>query len=151
MRSFLMSFATFSVIGLATESMFTGVRHQLRRLWRGHRPDWMLPCHTYSWSILVFGLSSAIAFPMIDAALPGFYGWHWVLRGLVFAFGTYAWEFFWGFAIEELTGRCPWQYKDSPWRIWRYCEPWYAGYWFLYGFVLEWVHLRLMPVLQDWL
>jgi hypothetical protein len=147
MKLMCWSFVAFTVIGLATECCFTGVRDQVRRFRRGEPIDRLLPCTTWLWSILVFGLSAVISFPVIAAVYPEIFTWPWPLRGLIYLAGIYGWEFFWGLVLEAVIGKCPWQYMDSPKRFWRYIEPNYAGLWFLYGFVLEWTYLRLIPLL----
>jgi hypothetical protein len=148
---FLKGLIVFTVIGLATECCFNGVRDQINRKLRGEPVDWQLPCRTWLWSILVFGLSSAISFPLLLALYPQIFAWHWLVRGLFYLLGIYAWEYFWGCLLETLLGRCPWEYEASPYRIWRYLRPRFAPLWFAFGFILEWAQLRLLPVLdQAW-
>jgi len=144
---FLMNFATYAVISLASEAFFTGFTVQIRRRRRGEPIDWRLPCQPFLWSLIVYGLSAAISFPLLETAYPTFFHWPWFARGFGYMFGIYFWEYYWGWRIEDLTGTVPWKYRESPWRIWRYVNPYYAWSWFCYGFVLEFVHQRLIPAL----
>ncbi len=145
MTAFFYGLLAFTVIGLATESAFNGVRDQINRRLRGDRIDWSLPCRTWLWSILVFGLSAAISFPLLAAFCPGVFAWPWPLRGVLYALGIYAWEYLWGWVTEKILGRCPWEYERSPFPVWRYIRPRFAPLWIAYGFVLEWAHLKLIP------
>ncbi len=147
MSNVLVAFLTYAVLALAVESAFTGVADQVRRKSAGLPVDPMLPCRTSLWSIAVYGLSAAVSFPLLHRLYPAFFAWPWWLRGAVYIVGTYACEFSWGWVLERLLGTCPWQYKHSSWKIWRYIKPRYAGYWFAFGFVQEWTYLRLVPLI----
>ncbi len=137
MKSFWHAFALFAAAGLLFEALFSGVFFQVAHLVRGESLDWALPCKTYLWSILVYGLSAAICFPPAFRHLPGFFRSPWPVRGLVYTAAIFAWEYFWGAAIEGLTGVCPWRYVDSPHAVLRYVSPFFAPVWFLVGLALE--------------
>ncbi len=108
--------------------------------------DWTLPCRTSLWSIPVYAISATFAFNVMDAFWPEFFSLSWWERGLVYTLCTFSFEYVWGLILEELTGFCPWRYRDSKWRIWRYINPEYVLLWFGFGFALEWVHLEALPV-----
>jgi hypothetical protein len=156
--------AVYTVISLATECIFTGFGDQARRLLERKGIDWDLPCRTYLWAPVVYGIPAAVSFPLMDFVAPGnafagvwpfppsmppFYDWPWWVRGAIYSAGIFAWEFYWAWVIETLTGKVPWQYKVSTYRIWRYIRPRYALFWGLFGFVLEWTHLHIIHRLDD--
>ncbi|MEY4745097.1 MAG: hypothetical protein RL272_1042 [Candidatus Parcubacteria bacterium] len=146
-HAFLASFVTYSVISLASEAFFTGITAQIRRRRRREPVDWDLPCKPFLWSIVVYGLSAALSFRLIEVIHPAFFAWPWYLRGVAYMTCIYLWEYFWGWRIEALTGSCPWKYRESPWKIWRYVNPYFFWSWYCFGFVLEFVYFRLIPVL----
>jgi hypothetical protein len=146
---FLTSFLTYAMISLACEAFFTGITSQISRLRRKESIDWDLPCKSYLWSIIVYGLSAALSFRVIETAFPQLFDWPWYFRGGVFMTVIYLWEYFWGWRIEALTGSVPWKYRESPWRIWRYVNPYYFWSWYCFGFVLEFIHFRLIPILPQ--
>lgn len=134
----------YTIISLSTEAIFTGLGDQVRRLFQRTGIDWVLPCRTYLWAVIVYGLSGAISFPLMDVFFPKFYGLHWAIRGAVFPIGIFAWEFYWGWYIETLFKKVPWEYQHSTYRIWRYIKPRYCLFWSGFGFVLEWTHLHVI-------
>jgi hypothetical protein len=147
MGAILLGFAVFSVISVAAEAVFTGIGDQVRNVRNGDRVNWNLPCRSYLWSILVYGASAMVSFPIMGTLFPAFFALEWWWRGLFYVVGIFFWEFVWGWLIELVTGTCPWQYRRSTWRVWRYIKPEYAGFWFGFGFILEWAHAVLIPVL----
>lgn len=146
-RVFLADFVAYAVISLASEAFFTGITTQIRRVRRKEPIDWRLPCQPFLWSIFVYGLSAALSFRLIEMWFPSFFGWPWYLRGVAYMTCIYLWEYFWGWRIEALTGSCPWKYRESPWKIWRYVNPYFFWSWYCFGFVLEFIHVRIVPML----
>ena len=98
----------------------------------------------------LYGLSAAVTFPLVDRFAPSFYSWPIVAQGLVFTTVTYVWEFGWAKTIYKLTGKWPWRYQ-YPFKFFEKFEmtkiinPGYAPFWFAFGFVLERVHLYVVP------
>lgn len=145
MRSFLIAFGLYTVLGLASEAVSTGVGDLFRRLRDGIPLDRTLPCRTQLWSIPVYGLSAAVGFALIAGWTPELFSWPWWARGACYMLGIFAWEFFWGWLLETILGECPWRYVDSPsaWR--RYINPTFAPLWFGFGFALEAVQVWILP------
>jgi len=142
-----LSFVLYAGAGLLFEALFSGVFIQVERVLRGEKIDWDLPCKTYLWSILVYGLSAAVSFTLAYRCLGGFFDLHWALRGATYVLGIYLWEYFWGFLIETLTGKCPWRYRDTPRRIWRYVSPLFVPVWFGVGLMMEALYETVLPLL----
>ncbi len=138
-------FWLITVWSLASEAFFTGVADTIRDFFAGRPFDSNLPCRTSLWSIPVYGISAAVAFTAVDLINPNFFNWAWWKRGLVYAFCTFGFEFSWGAFLEELTGTCPWLYRDSPYLALRYIKPEYFGLWFLFGFSLERIKVNILP------
>lgn len=145
--TFLAGLLVFSCIGFAGEALFTGIGDIVVRV-RGSLPfDRSLPCSGSLWTVPVYGLSAAVTYPLGSALLPQFFAQPWPLRGAAYVLGIFAWEYAWGWFLERTVGLCPWRYKPDP-RPWRrYINPAFAPLWFSFGFVLEWTHLKLTPVL----
>lgn len=142
-------FCLYTVWCLASEAVFTGVADVIRNYWAGNPFNSNLPCRTSLWSIPVYGISAAIAFGIVGAWKPGFFKWAWWKRGLVYVVGTYCFEFTWGWILESLTGTCPWLYRNSSFAVWRYIKPEYFGLWFMFGFSLEWIKVKILPRMLD--
>ena len=147
MVEFIFELYLFTMISFAAESMFTAIANPIRGYFRGEELDLRLEGRTQLWGVFVYGTSAAVSFLWIDWAVPELYTLHWAIRGSIFMVGIYAWEYFWGAILERVIGFCPWQYTESKYAVWRYLNPWFFGLWFGFAFILEWVHLKLMPVL----
>ncbi len=145
MKEIFVLFSIYTVWALSTEALFTGFADLIRNRRAGKIYNRELPCRTSLWSILVYGVSATLAFTLIAVFVPKFFLWPWWGRGLVYMIGIYCFEFCWGAILEKLTGACPWRYRDSRWRIWRYINPEYFFLWFLFGFSLEWIKLSVLP------
>lgn len=147
-KFFLYGLLVYSVISIPTEAVFTGVGDVVRRLLKGMKIDWHLPCRLSLWAVPVYGLSAAVSFALLDTFAIGFYKLPWWVRAPAFSLAFYLWEYSWGFAIEKIADTCFWKYRDSKHRIWRLIKPAYAPLWAAFGFVLEWAHRQLIPLLD---
>jgi len=145
MGYFFLSLGVFTTIALAVEAVFTSVGFQILAACRRQKIDWTMPSQTSIWALPVYGLSAAASFWFMAEFAPWFFGLAWPLRGLVYMLGIYAFELIWGWLIDALTGRCPWEYYRTGPRIFRYINPYYAIFWFGFGFLLERIHLYLIP------
>ncbi len=142
---FLVNLVTFAVVSLAAEAFFTAITKQLRRRRAGEPVDWRLPGEPFLWSFLVYGLSATLTYRAVELWCPSYFGLWWPARGFIAMLVIYVWEYYWGWRIEDLTGTCPWKYRESPWRIWRYVNPYYFWSWFAFSFVLESLHFSVIP------
>lgn len=138
-------FLIYTVWSLASEAVFTGVADIIRDYQAGRPFNSHLPCRTSLWSILVYGVPASLGFTFVDRLVPGFFKWHWAKRGFIYTIGTFASEYAWGDFLEWLTGSCPWQYRDSSIALLRYINPEYFLLWFMFGFSLEWIRVKLLP------
>ena len=145
MNPYIIEFLLYTALALSAEDIFIGLGNVIRSLVKKEKVDWKLPCATSLWSIPVYALSATLAFSVMQACWPSFFDCPWWERGLFYAVGTYSFEFTWGLILEETIGECPWRYRKSSWRIWRYINPEYVGLWFFFGFALEWIHVWLLP------
>lgn len=147
-RGFLVNLGAYATMGLAAEGFFTAITKQIRRKRRSEPVDWRLAGEPFLWSFLVYGLSATLSMKALDMYCPGMFELSWVVRGCVYTVLIYFWEYFWGWRIEALTGTCPWKYRDSPWKIWRYVNPYYFWSWYCFGFLLELMHHQVVPRLM---
>ncbi len=138
-------FLLYTVLGISTEAIFTAVGDIIRDQLDGKPFNWYLPCRTNLWVIPVYGVSATVAFSFIGSFTPKFFRWPWWARGLVYMFVIYGFEFMWALAIESLLGIQVWDYRHSEYRVWRYINPQFCVFWFGFGFVLEWVKVKVLP------
>jgi uncharacterized membrane protein len=142
-------FLLYTALGISVEVIFTGVGDIIRDQANELPFDSTLPCRASLWIIPVYGLSATVAFGMIGACWPKFFSWHWFVRGLIYMFGIYCFEFIWALALESLLDIQVWNYHNSEYRIWRYINPYFCLPWFLFGFVLEKVKVKMLPRLLN--
>lgn len=138
-------FLLYTALGISTEAIFTGVADIIRDQIAGKPFNSTLPCRTSLWIIPVYAGSATAAFGMIGAFSPKVFRWPWWIRGLVYMLGIYCFEFTWAFFLESIFGIQVWDYQNSEYRIWRYINPRFCVFWFLFGFVLEWVKVKVLP------
>jgi len=147
MGYFFLSLFVYTTVALAVEASFTSVGYQILAAWRRQKIDWQLPSRTSIWALPVYGLSATASFLFVGRYAPGFFDLAWPIRGLIYMLVIYAWELYWGLFTESLVGRCPWEYFGSGPRVFRYINPYYVVFWFGFGFLLERIHLHLIPLL----
>ena len=138
-------FLLYTALGISTEAIFTGVADVIRDWLAGRSFNPHLPCRTNLWVIPVYGVSATVAFSLIGAFTPKVFRWPWWARGLVYMLGIYCFEFMWVLALEGLLGIQVWNYEDSKYHVWRYINPYFCVFWFGFGFILEWVKIKVLP------
>jgi uncharacterized membrane protein len=65
-----------------------------------------------------------------------------VLRLLIYVLGIYIVEFSTGFLLEQITGKCPWEYT-SGWHIMGYIRLDYFPTWLVFAFIVESLYLYI--------
>jgi len=149
MMTLFMALLVYTGLSFATEALFTSIADQVRARLKGKPVDLRFTGRTQLWGFLVYGVSATISYPALSAFSPGFYDLPWFIRGIVYMFGIYAWEYFWGMLQEKTIGFCTWQYRDSAYRLLRVTSPIHGPFWFIFGFVLEWTWLTFIPALMS--
>lgn len=140
----LIRFCIYGLLGWCWEIVWTAVTE---KAW-GRQRDWRLVGHTYLWMFPIYGLLAPVGEPIHNALRSHF----WVLRGLVYLIGIWMVEYFAGWTLRKLTGKCPWDYSNFPGSIQGIITLEYAPVWFIFGLGFERVHdtlVRITPTLRD--
>ncbi len=139
----------YACLGFAVEAIYTGLKDWILAWWNNRLVDRQLPCRVSLWIFLVYGVSATISYSLIGGYAPEFLLWPRLLRGVIYIFGFWLWEFAWAFAAEELFKVQLWKYKESPYRIWRYISLRHAPLWFGLGLAFEGIQTTILPRLLN--
>lgn len=138
-------FLLYTVLSLSFETVFTGVADMIRDSMAGRHFNVLLPCRASLWIIPVYAVSATLSFGVIGAFFPKLIRRPWWVRGIIYMFVIYAFEFVWALMIQNVFHVEVWRYRDSPHLVWRYINPCYCCFWFGFGFILEWVRFWVLP------
>lgn len=147
-NAILVLFLLYTALAMSTEAIFTGIADRIRDWKAGRAFNRNLPCRVSLWHIPVYAFSATVSFSLIGACAPEFFLWPWWVRGVIYVVAIYGWEFVWAMTLESFGVRT-WVYQDSKYRVWRYINLKWSVFWFLFGFVLEWVKISMLPRLLD--
>lgn len=122
------------MLGVTVEVCYTAIV-DLMDMWGSATLDLSLKGVSYIWMIPIYG-SASFLFPLGFRMLK-----HWprLLRYFTYAVGIFVVEFVTGFVLEQLTGRCPWEYQTG-WHIAGYIRLDYLPLWMMFGAALEEFH-----------
>lgn len=126
------SFALYGGLGITTEVFFTAIVDLINS---GSLDDLSLKGVSYIWMFPIYGITSVV-FPMGFEVLKK---WNRLLRYLAYGIAILVVELIAGFALEQLTGRCPWEYQVG-WHFGGYIRFDYLPLWMLFGAVIEEFH-----------
>ena len=132
-------FFLYGCFGIAAEVFFTAFRHLFLQFDEAS-VNFAMEGQSYVWMLPIYGSAAWL--------IPFFYGkiksLPAILRPVVFVLGIWTVEFITGFLLEQLLGRCPWHY-ESKWAVMGYIKLSAFPFWFVFGFMLEKIHLLLNP------
>lgn len=128
----MLSFALYGGLGITTEVFFTAI---VDLIVSGNFDDLSLKGVSYIWMFPIYGITSLV-FPLGFNILKK---WNRILRYLVYGIGILIVELIAGFALEQMTGRCPWEYQVG-WHFGGYIRFDYLPLWMLFGAVIEEFH-----------
>jgi uncharacterized membrane protein len=139
----LTRFFIYGLGGWCAEVVFTALTQSLPRR------DWRLLGYSYLWMFPIYGLIAPCYEPLHDAVR----GAPMLVRAAVWSLGFTAVEYATGWAIERVTGRCPWDYVAAGCRfaINPYIRWDYFPLWATTGLALEPVHdflVRITPAIE---
>ncbi len=129
----LIAFMLFGMLGVTVEVCYTAIV-DLLDTW-GPGMELSLKGVSYIWMIPIYG-SAAFLFPLGFKVVRE---WPRLLRYLIYGVAILIVEFITGFALEQMTGRCPWEYQTG-WHIAGYIRLDYLPLWMLFGATLEEFH-----------
>jgi uncharacterized membrane protein len=108
-----------------------------------HHDNPALKGQSYGWMLPIYGLA-AYAFPPLIVKLKKL---GWPGRGLLFGVGILIIEYMAGFALKNLTGACPWEYKEG-WHLHGFIRFDFYPLWVLFAMALEKLLMWLKPRLE---
>jgi hypothetical protein len=146
MKEFTFMAAMYIMAGFTLEVFFTAISHITDGRWTSQ--DKYLTGTTYLWMMPVYGLS----FPLIF--VPLYHQIHdapMILRYIVWAIMISGIEWISGYLYAKTIGFCPWNYRDSRWKIGEagYTRWDFVPLWGLFGLFMEWYTGLLGAVLPS--
>ena len=90
----------------------------------------------------MYGLIVFLFEPLHNAARP----LPWVARGLIYVAGIWTVEYAAGWSLKRAFGCCPWDYTCYRHHLHGLISWDYFPLWFVFGFVLEYLHDRLVAL-----
>lgn len=147
----------YAVLGCVCEIFFTALSDlfypEFLSSWNVHsnqlsisKPDWRvkgrdprLVGYTFLWMLPIY--AGMIFLEPIHNAIRNY---SFFYRGIIYLLLVWFAEFVSGWLIKKITGRCPWDYSYSFLSYYGYIRWDYAPVWFLFGFVFEYFHDRLV-------
>lgn len=133
----LITFALFGCFGITAEIFFTAIYNFVLQAQDGVY-NFRLMGQSYIWMFFIYGLIAILLPPIYFrlSQLP------MLVRTLIYALGIFIVEFITGFLLEQLTGRCPWEYQTGL-HILGYIRLDYAPAWMFFGWGMETYYLFL--------
>jgi uncharacterized membrane protein len=128
----VISFALYGGLGITTEVFFTAISDLINS---GSFEDLSLKGQSYIWMFPIYGLAS-ILFPFFFGMIKK---WPRLARYIFYGVGILFVELIAGFLLEELTGRCPWEYQVG-WHFQGYIRFDYLPLWVGFGVIIEEFH-----------
>lgn len=129
-------FLLYGFLGWSVEIFWSAVEDTCLRRVKG----WQLKGQSYLWSFPLYGLIVFLFEPLHDAVRP----LPWLVRGLIYVAGIWTVEYAAGWLLKRAVGRCPWDYTCYRHHLHGLIGWDYFPLWFLFGFVLEYLHDRLV-------
>lgn len=125
-------FLIYGLLGWLMEILWTGLGSFVQG-------NIMLTSFTYLWMFPIYGL--AVFFEPIHDQIKQL-PWFW--RGAIWVILILALEYFTGWTLGKLLGRCPWDYRSvTPYHIQGLIRLDYIPAWFVVGLAFERIHRRL--------
>ncbi|MGD9677385.1 MAG: hypothetical protein AB7V16_03315 [Vulcanibacillus sp.] len=125
----LINYIIYGLSGLLLETVWTG----LGSLFSG---NYNLTGYTYLWMFFIYGLGVFLE-PIHDIVRDK----NFLIRGLIWAVLIFAIEFFTGYLLDMVLGRCPWDYSnDTIYSLYGYIRLDFLPIWFIVGLVFEKLH-----------
>ena len=129
----------FACFGITAEILFTGLKYNIViPLLHQENIQWSLIGTSYVWMFFIYG-SIPFIFPFIYSKINTL---HVLLRAIVYAIICLSVEYITGFAIDKITGSCPWLYTEGI-HLNGYIRLDYFPLWTLFGILTEklWLYI----------
>lgn len=141
LKHYLALFLVMGCVGIAVEIFFTSIYDLVKS---NFTIGYALKGQSYVWMFPLYGLT-ALTFPPLIKLLDKFKWWG---RALVKGVGILIIEYIAGFALQEITGSCPWEYKEG-YHLHGFIRFDYYPFWVLFAFGIERVIRFLHPKLSS--
>jgi uncharacterized membrane protein len=126
----------FACFGATTEVFFVAITNLINQSPYCNEPLWSLTGKTYVWMLLIYALIPVIVSPIIEKIS----AWNLLFRLLFYTILILIVEFVAGFTLEQLTGKCPWEYTTG-WHFMGYIRLDYIPAWMFFSFLIEYLYL----------
>ncbi|MGB1247598.1 MAG: hypothetical protein ACPG4Z_01840 [Chitinophagales bacterium] len=121
----------FACIGITTEIVFTSLSKAISTYVVSDSIDWALGGKTYLWMFIIYAC--------IPFIFHFFYDWvkdySIFMRALIAVLVIYFIEFTTGFALEMITGTCPWKYDEGI-HLFGYIRFDYFPFWYIFALLI---------------
>lgn len=125
----------FGCFGMASEIFFVAFTHAIHGEGIYNEPVWSLTGKTYVWMFPIYALIPLIAGPLFQKVG----SLHVILRLLIYTALIFTVEFSTGLLLDQLTGKCPWEYTTG-WHIMGYIRLDFTPAWMFFSFVVEYLY-----------
>jgi len=129
----------FGCFGITGEIFFTAITHAIEgtSVIAGE-PIMSLTGKTYVWMFPIYALIPLFAGFLFERMRNIF----WLLRIFIYALIILSVEFVTGFILEQMTGKCPWEYTSGL-HIMGYIRLDYIPAWMGFAFIVEYLYKRI--------
>ncbi|HHZ65412.1 TPA: hypothetical protein EYO57_10695 [Candidatus Poribacteria bacterium] len=125
----------FGCFGMTSEIFFVALTHAVNGEGIYNEPVWSLTGKTYVWMFPIYTLIPLIAGPLFQKVG----SLHAILRVLIYTTLIFTVEFTSGFLLDQLTGKCPWEYTTG-WHVMGYIRLDFTPAWMFFSFIVEWLY-----------
>ena len=132
MKKKLFLYLFFGCFGMTFEVFFVAITNLFLGTPLFNEPLWSLTGKTYVWMFPIY-----VMIPVLFGLLLKYIkDKPLALRLIIYTLIIYVAEFSSGFLLEQITGKCPWEYTTG-WHIMGYIRLDYAPSWLIFSFIIE--------------
>jgi hypothetical protein len=129
-NAFLVLF--FGCLGITCEIFMVAFSNLITGTQLFNEPIWSLTGKSYVWMFPIYTLIPVLGGPIMRKCKP----LPLIIRLIIYAGIIYSVEFSSGFLLEQLTGKCPWEYT-SGWHVMGYIRLDYIPIWMAFAYLVE--------------
>lgn len=128
----------FACIGITTEVVFTSISKVVNTFIADDAIDWALSGKTYLWMFLIYA-----CIPLLFKLFEPLVAKHNIfIKSLIAVAVIYIVEFTTGWALEIITGKCPWKYIEG-FHLFGFIRLDYFPFWLLFALLIVSVYQML--------
>ena len=122
----------FACFGMTCEIFFVAFMNLVNQTPLFGQPLWSLTGKTYVWMFPIYALIPILGKILFEKLAK----YPMLVRAIVYAALIFMVEFFSGFLLEVITGKCPWEYTTG-WHIMGYIRLDFTPAWMVFSIALE--------------